>query len=84
MSAESVHATEWVLVLADWKRVNADVTVHLRGGVSLGPGKVTTLPSAGLDSAVLHARQRVTHDGRRETKWTFDPSEIAAITAEAT
>lgn len=80
---DQVHNTEWALVLSDWKRANADVTVHLRGGVSLGPGKVTRIPGPGLDTAELHDPQRVTHDGRRQTKWTFDLSEVAGITAEA-
>lgn len=76
----AVDGTEWTLVLSDWKRCGADVTIHLRGGVSLGPGKVTQLPGAALDSAQLGALQEVT---RREIKWTFDLSEVAAITAVA-
>lgn len=85
MTAESpvVHATEWVLVLADWQRANADVTIHLRGGGAVGPGKVAALPRSGLDSVVLHNRQVVTSEGRREVKWTIDPAEIAAVTAVA-
>lgn len=74
-----VHPTEWVLVLSDWKRAGADVTVHLRGGGTLGPGKVTRLPGPGLDAAELHAPAY----SQRETKWTFDLSEVAAITAVA-
>ena len=81
--AHDVHATEWAIVLSDWKRSNAWVTIHLRGGVSLGPGKVNRIPGPGLDSAELHDPQRVTHNGRRETKWTFDLNDVAAITAEA-
>lgn len=80
MSAEPVGANEWFLILSDWKRSDANVTVHLRGGVSLGPGKVTRLPSAALDSAEIR------HDGdyaRPETRWTFNLHEVVAITAEA-
>lgn len=80
---ERVDPTEWALVLSDWKRAGADVTVHLRSGVSLGPGKVSRLPSTALDGAELHAQRQGTYDGRRETKWTFDLTEVAAITAEA-
>lgn len=74
---DQVHGTEWALVLADWKRANAVVTVHLRRGVSLGPGKVTRLPGGVLDAAEIHDTRHP------ETKWTFDLSEVAAITAEA-
>jgi hypothetical protein len=77
-----VHATEWALILSDWKRCDAWVTVHLRGGVSLGPGRVTRIPGSGLDAAEIRDPQRVTRDGRRETKWTFDLNDVAAITAE--
>lgn len=76
-----VHATEWAIILSDWKRSDASVTVHLRSGVSLGPGKVTRLPSQVTDSAELthHAR----HYSEREKRWTFDLNDVAAITAEA-
>lgn len=77
--AYHVHPTEWALVLGDWRRANADVTVHLRSGVSLGPGKVTRIPGPGLDAAELHDRTI----GCRETKWTFDLNDVTAITAEA-
>lgn len=74
---DRVHSTEWALVLADWRRANAWVTVHLRGGISLGPGRVDRLPGPGLDAAQLH-------DSRHpETKWTFDLTDVMAITAEA-
>ena len=76
----SVHGTEWALVLSDWRRAGADVTVHLRGGVSLGPGRVDRLPGSGLDSAQLVGTEAVS---RAQIKWTFDLSEIAAITAVA-
>lgn len=78
-----VHSTEWALILSDWARSNANVVVHLRGGVSLGPGKVTRLPGPGLDAAELHDPARATGNGCRETKWTFDLNDVAAITAEA-
>lgn len=78
-----VHPTEWVIVLSDWKRSDAWVTVHLRGGGHLGPGKVSRLPGAALDSAELRDPSKVTHNGRRETRWTFDLNDVAAITAEA-
>lgn len=81
--SHGVHATEWALVLSDWKHCDAWVTVHLRGGVSLGPGQVTRLPGPGLDAAEIRDPQRVTVNGRRETKWTFDLNDVAAITAEA-
>lgn len=78
-------ATWWALVLSDWKRSDAFVTVHLRGGVTLGPGKITRIPSAAAgESAQLHDPHRITLDGRHwETKWDFDLSQVAAITAEA-
>lgn len=83
--ARAVHATEWAIILSDWKRSNADVTVHLRGGVSLGPGKVTRIPGgSGIDSAELHRARGNMYEGTRETKWTFDLNDVAAITAEAT
>ncbi|WP_232676727.1 hypothetical protein [Nocardioides sp. R-C-SC26] len=78
----AVHPTEWALILRDWQRADAWVTVHLRG-VSLGPGKVTRLPGPGLDSAQLHDPQQVTVNGRREVKWTFDLNDVMAVTAEA-
>lgn len=81
--AHNVHATEWAIVLSDWKRCSAWVTVHLRGGVSHGPGQVTRIPGSGLDAAELRDPGRVTSNGRRETKWTFDLNDVAAITAEA-
>lgn len=76
-----VHPTEWALILSDWKRSGAGVTVHLRNGVTLGPGNVTRLPNAASDSAELthHAR----HYSEREKRWTFDLNDVAAITAEA-
>ena len=76
----AVHATEWVIILSDWKKSNANVTVHLRGGSTLGPGKVSRLPSVALDSAELRAEQSFVGP---EQRWTFDLSEVAAITAEA-
>lgn len=79
--AHHVHPTELAVILSDWKRNNANVTVHLRSGVSLGPGRVTRLPGKALDSAELHATR--TYE-RPETKWTFDLNDVAAITAEAT
>lgn len=78
--SEHVHGTEWALVLSDWRRANADVSVHLRGGVSLGPGKVDRLPGPGLDAAQLIGFEPVT---RAAIKWTFDLAEVAAITAVA-
>lgn len=78
-----VHATEWAIVLSDWKRANADVTVHLRGGASLGPGKVTRLPSGALGSAEIRQPPGNIYDGLRETKWTFDLNDVVAITAVA-
>lgn len=79
-----IHPTEWVLILSDWKKANADVTVHLRGGVSLGPGKVTHLPGSGMDSVGLHRfAHTVEYERIPETKWTFDLTEVAAITAVA-
>jgi hypothetical protein len=80
--AHVVHPTEWAVILCDWKRSDAWVTIHLRSGVSLGPGKVTRIPSQGLDSAELRDSQRVTVNGRREARWTFDLNDVAAITAE--
>lgn len=78
-----VNPTEWALILSDWRRADAWVTVHLRCGASLGAGKVTRLPGPGLDAAELRDPARVTASGRRETKWTFDLNEVVAITAEA-
>lgn len=78
-----VHPTEWAIVLSDWKRSNANVTVHLRNGTSLGPGKVTRLPSQALDSAELTARAAYGSYGDPETRWTFDLNDVAAITAKA-
>lgn len=81
--AHHVHPTEWAIILSDWRRNEADVTVHLRSGATLGPGKVSAIPSSSgvIDSAQLHARRRY---DRPETKWTFDLNDVAAITAEAT
>lgn len=79
--AHAVHPTEWAIILSDWKRNNADVTVHLRSGATLGPGKITRLPGKALDSAELHARRTY---AQPETKWTFDLNDVAAVTAEAT
>lgn len=76
---KSVLPSEWNIILSDWKRSEARVTIHLRGGATLGPGEVSRLPNKALDSAEL----RVGH-GRSEVRWTFDPTEVAAITAEAT
>lgn len=78
--ARAVHPTEWAIVLSDWKRSNAWVTVHMRGGASLGPGRVNRLPGKALDSAELH--DPGAYD-RHEKRWTFDLGEVAAITAEA-
>jgi hypothetical protein len=76
-----VHPTEWAIILGDWKRSDAWVTVHLRSGATLGPGRVTRLPGVAIDSAELthHARR---HD-EREKRWTFDLNDVAALTAEA-
>jgi len=71
-----VTETEWALILSDWKRNSALVTIHLRGGGVLGPGKVSLLPGLAFDSAQIEA-----FDPHR--KWTFDLSEVAAIVAEA-
>lgn len=76
---KKVHPTEWAVILGDWKRSDAWVTVHLRSGADLGPGKVTRLPSQALDSAEISTGSRHTP----EKRWTFDLNEVAAITAEA-
>lgn len=76
-----VHPTEWAVILGDWKRSDAWVTVHLRGGVTLGPGKVTRLPSAALDSVEL--TRPIRNVSEREKRWTFDLNDLAAITVEA-
>lgn len=82
--SRAVHTTEWVLILSDWKRSDAWVTVHLKGGATLGPGKVNRLPGPALDSAELRDPRAETASGyRREVRWTFDLNEVAAITAEA-
>jgi len=73
-----VLPSEWALILADWRRCSATVEIYLRGGAVLGPGRVDSLPRSGLDSAQLIGRS----DGR-ETKWTFDLAEVAAIKAVA-
>ncbi|HEY9351638.1 MAG TPA: hypothetical protein VIP28_00245 [Nocardioides sp.] len=79
-----VHATEWAIILSDWQKSDAWVTAHLKGGATLGPGKVSRLPGAALDSVELRDPQRVASSGyRRETRWTFDLNDVAAITAEA-
>lgn len=75
-----VHPTEWALVLADWRHANADVTIVLRGGVALGPGKLSQLSQPGLDSMVLESVEPVT---RKQVKWTIDMTEIAAVKAVA-
>lgn len=76
---KNVHPTEWAIILSDWKKSDAWVTVHLKAGATLGPGKVTRLPSQALDSAEISTRSR--HDP--EKRWTFDLNDVAAITAEA-
>jgi hypothetical protein len=82
--SKTVDATEWAIILSDWKKSDAWVIVHLKGGVSLGPGKVSRLPGPGLDSAEVRDPNRVASSGyRRETRWTFDLNDVAAITAEA-
>ena len=80
---KNVHPTEWAIVLSDWKRSNANVTVHLRTGVDLGPGKVTRLPNQALDSAELTRHAGYGTYGEPEKRWTFDLNDVAAITAEA-
>ena len=82
--SRDVHATEWAITLSDWQKSDAWVTVHLKGGATLGPGKVSRLPGAALDSAELRDPRAETRSGYlREMRWTFDLTSVAAITAEA-
>lgn len=83
------NASYWVLVLSDWKRAEAMVTVTLRSGVTLGPGKVTDTGGT-LGVAVLHDSGMV-YSGyssgwrreRDERKWNVDLDEIVAVEAAA-
>ncbi|WP_028474071.1 hypothetical protein [Nocardioides alkalitolerans] len=77
-----VSPAEWALVLSDWKRSDANVTVHLRGGISVGPGKVTNIPGGVIASGGLRAAARSPY-GDPDRRWTFDVREVIAVTAEA-
>lgn len=85
----SVMASYWTLVLSDWKRASAMVTITLKSGTQVGPGKVTDNGHT-LGAAVLH------DDGNRyhgigtgwrregpERKWNVDLEQIAAVEAVA-
>lgn len=76
--SEQTPASWWALVLSDWRRSNATVTVHLRGGAVLGPGRVMRVGS----SSSGESGQLESYNGH-QTKWDFDLTEVAAITAEA-
>ena len=86
-SKYDVGPSEWVIILSDWKRSDADVEVHLRSGQTLGPGKVTRLPGGdAIGSGELTRREGRTglgYGSEPERRWTFDAREIVAITATA-
>lgn len=87
--SETTMGSYWVIVLSDWKKSDAKVTITLKSGAELGPGKVTDT-GATLGAAVLY------DDGmhyagfgsgwrreRPERRWNVGLEEIAAVTAEA-
>lgn len=78
----------WPIVLSDWKRAGAWVTITLRSGVQVGPGKVTDTGSVSNGmAAVLHDdgfRRAHSYSSRGpEKKWNVDLAEIVAVEAEA-
>lgn len=74
----------WAVLLLDWRRSNADVMIYLRGGATLGPGKVSRIGTRQMgESWQLHDPAQVTVDGRREVKWDFDAREVIAVRAVA-
>lgn len=72
-------ATWWAVVLSDWRRAGADVTLTTRGGVQLGPGRIERMADRGLGSSV----QLVGTTAGRLTKWDVDLTEVVAVQAVA-
>lgn len=89
MSEEGAGSSYWPIVLSDWRRAEADVTITLRSGAVLGPGKVLDPGSVATGACVLHDsgyRDRGLGSGwdrKPEKKWNIDLAEIAAVEAVA-
>ncbi|WP_426243742.1 hypothetical protein [Nocardioides sp. LHG3406-4] len=87
MSTDGAGTAYWPVVLSDWKRAGADVTITLRSGATVGPGKVTDPGSVAMGACVLHDdgyRDRGLGSGwerKPEKKWNVDLAEIAAVEA---
>ena len=79
-SEYAVYPSFWVLVLSDWRSADATVTVTLRSGVQLGPGKITRLDPRSGESVTL---TRGWSPDRPVTKWDFDITELVAVEAVA-